>query len=389
MSWSQIIGQQRIKSVLQRVITDGRIAHAYMFWGPQGIGKDALALEFAKAVNCLNPIKTDGNYIACDMCDSCRRAKSLQHPNIKFITALPAGKGEDRKSRSPLAKLSDEQLKQVQDELAQKAANPYHRIAIPNANAIRIAAIREIKQGVALSGTGKGRRFYIVSNAENMNQEAANAFLKTLEEPSPDVTIVLTTARRDQMLQTIRSRCQDVRCAVLSDDEIANALRENTTETISDENARLIARLANGSFTRALSLTGDDFSEIRGEVVDFFRAMLKRRNYVLDLYAQIEHIAADKDRKRVEQMLTLLLLWLRDAFALSASGNTDAVVNIDQVAPMQRFVENFPGADLLAASMKVEEALRYLKQNVQIHLTLTRLALEMRSIFIRKVTRAA
>lgn len=199
MSWSSIIGQYRVKNILQRAIAEGRIAHAYCFWGPEGIGKDALALEFAKTLNCEQPLIRDGMAEACDTCKSCVQAAVIQHPNIQLVFSLPAAKSDDGKSVSPILKLSDDQIRLIQEQLKLKAEDPYHNITIPNATQIRIAAVRDVKKNISMSATQRGRRFVIISEADAMNQEAANAFLKTLEEPNANVTIILTTSRRDQI----------------------------------------------------------------------------------------------------------------------------------------------------------------------------------------------
>lgn len=381
MGWSSIIGQERVKNILQRAILEQRVAHAYLLWGTAGIGKDALALEFAKTMNCEEPRQSADSIEACDSCRSCRQAQSLQHHNIRLLYPLPSGKGEDSKSSAPIAKLSEDQLNMIQDQLRQKAENPYYDLDIQGASQIRIASIRELNKVVSLASSRSGRRFIIVFDAERMNQEAANAFLKTLEEPSANVTIILTTARRDKLLATIRSRCQQIQCNVLSDSDIAQALVAR--DDVEPANARLVARLADGSYTRAGELMNDDLHNLRREVVSLFRSILKQRRYILALHSQIESISADKNRQRVEQMLTLLLLWLRDAYALSVSRNHDVIINIDQIRDIESFVKNFAGADLPSASKHVEEAIQMLRQNVQIPLMLIRLALELRAILLR------
>lgn len=382
MSWSSIIGQQRVKNVLQRTIAEQRIAHAYCLWGPEGIGKDALALEFAKTLNCEHPQHHGSTTEACGTCKSCIQADSIQHPNIQFIFSLPAAKSDDGKSGSPILKLTDDQIRLIQEQLKLKAENPYHNITIPNATQIRIAAIRDIKRNVSMSATQRGRRFVIISEADAMNQEAANAFLKTLEEPNANTTIILTTSRRDQLLSTILSRCQQIRCDALTDTDIAQALHERLG--IAPEEAALIARLADGSYAKACELLDDDLTELRSDVVSLLRAILKQRNYILNLTHHIELVTGDKNRNRIEKMLILLLLWIRDAYALSVSSNNDVIINIDQLADLQNFVRNFSHAPLDSAAASIERAIALVRRNVDIHLLLTTLALELRSTMLRR-----
>lgn len=382
MPWSSIIGQQRVKNILQRTIAEGRIAHAYCLWGPEGIGKDALALEFAKTLNCEQPTKNRETVEACNSCKSCLQASSIQHPNIQFIFSLPAAKSDDGKSGSPILKLSDDQISFIQEQLKLKAENPYHNITIPNATQIRIAAIRDIKRNISMSATQRGRRFVIISEADTMNQEAANAFLKTLEEPNANTTIILTASRRDQLLSTILSRCQQIRCDALTDADIANALVERLQ--VAPEEATLIARLADGSYSKACELLNDDLTELRSDVVSLLRAILKQRNYILNLTHQIELMTGDKNRNRIEKMLILLLLWIRDAYALSVSSNNNVIINIDQLVDLQNFVRNFSHAPLDSAAASIERAIALVRRNVDIHLLLTTLSLELRSMMLRR-----
>ncbi len=382
MPWSSVIGQYRVKNILQRAIAEGRIAHAYCFWGPEGIGKDALALEFAKTLNCDTPVHRDGIIEACDTCKSCNQASVLQHPNIQLVFSLPAAKSDDGKSGSSILKLTDDQIRIIQDQLKAKAENPYYNISIPNATQIRIAAVRDVKKNISMSATQRGRRFVIISEADAMNPEAANAFLKTLEEPNANITIILTTSRRDQLISTILSRCQQIRCDTLPDQDIADALAARLG--VATEEATLIARLADGSYSKACELLNDDLTELRAEIVSLLRAILKQRNYILQLSHQIELMTGDKNRNRIEKMLILLLLWLRDAYALSVSQNIDVIINIDQVTDLQNFVKNFAHTPLDRAATAIERSIELVRRNVDIGLLLTTLALDLRSLLVQR-----
>jgi DNA polymerase-3 subunit delta' len=396
MAWASVIGQHRVKQALQRAVADNRVAHAYCFWGAEGIGKDALALEFAKLLNCENPqyrkqpegsMELEESNLApmpeaCDECKSCRLANAIQHPNIQLVFSLPAAKNEASKSDSTILRLSDDQITAIKEQLQLKSENPYHNITLSQATQIRIAAVREIKKNISLSASQKGRRFVIVSEADAMNQEAANAFLKSLEEPTPNVTIILTTSRREQLLPTIMSRCQQVRCHPIDDDAIMQALHERKEIPLDD--ARLVARLADGSYSKACSLLEDDVQELRESVVKLLRSMLKGKNYILQLTHEIDSMARAKDRAKVERMLTLLLLWLRDAYTIRHTQTDSYVVNIDQIEDLQKFALNLPQADLHGATLAIEEAIEGLRRNVQLPLLLITLSLRIREHLLRK-----
>ena len=212
MSWSSIIGQERVKILLKRTIQNDQIAHAYLFYGTEGVGKDALAIEFAKTLIC-----TKNGTESCDTCNNCQRMNSFQHPNIKLVFALPAGKNE-KNGDDPINVLTEVQVAELREQIQIKAKDRYKRIEIEKANFIKINSVRDIKREAAMSTTEDGKKIFIIFNADMMNAEASNSLLKTLEEPLQGTILLLTTSAKDQLLPTIISRCQLIKCDLLSDD---------------------------------------------------------------------------------------------------------------------------------------------------------------------------
>ena len=244
MSWSSIVGQERVKALLKRTLQSGQIAHAYLFYGPDGIGKDALSIEFAKALIC----SVGGGIEACGICSNCQRTNSFKHPNIKLVFALPVGKNE-KNGDDPISVLTEAQVAEVREQIQSKAKYPYQRIEITKANFIKINSVRDIKREAAMSRIEDGKKIFIIFNVDMMNAEASNSLLKTLEEPLPGTILLLTTSAKDQLLPTILSRCQLIKCDLLSDDEIETALITN--DKVDKSIARLAAQLANGSYSNA------------------------------------------------------------------------------------------------------------------------------------------
>jgi len=365
MGWNQVIGQHRVKALLKKAVTSEQIAHAYLFEGPEGIGKDALALEFARVLNCLKKGPE-----ACGHCDSCKRMETLQHPNVRIIIALPAGKGETS-GDDPLKGFTDEQMESIRVELAAKARDPYHRILIPKANFIKVNSIREIRRQASLTASNVGRKVFVIFNADDMNLESSNSLLKTLEEPPGETVLLLTTARREQLLPTILSRCQVVHCEPLKDTEVAQALVER--DGIGQEEASVIARLANGSYGAARLLASEDMLRMRGEVIQFVRLALGRSPVAL--LSHCEALVSGRERTDAERWLRLLQVWIHDALALRTEGNKSGGKGNEE--DLRRFVERFPRADLLAASASVERSIALLGKNVYLPLILTTLALDL------------
>jgi DNA polymerase-3 subunit delta' len=365
MAWSSIVGQEAVKELLQRAVVTGRISPAYCLWGPEGVGKDALALEFAKLLNCQAP-RREGNHIeACDTCSDCRRAARLEHPSIRLLFALPPPKS--RSEGSPLLGLSDEHIAALREELRRKAENPYHNITLPNALQIHISAIRDLQRTLAMTPPQQGRRrVIIISEADRMTVEAANACLKTLEEPHNDIVFILTTSRRELLPPTILSRCQQVFCPPLSDAELIAALHQR--HGLSEASARLVAAFAQGRYAQALAFVEHDVATLREHMVALLRTALKPQRYRHELLHQIEELFGSQERNRAELLLSLLLLWLRDAFVLAHTRKPELLINADHYETLSRFLQRFPTADLPAMLTAVESAIRLLHRYVNIQL---------------------
>ncbi len=363
--WPRVLGQQRAKRTLISALNGGRLPHAYLFYGPEGVGKDAAAIELARVVQC-----ESGGDEACDNCRSCEQMKRLHHPDVRLVCALPAGKGE-KSDDTALAKLSRDDVAAIHEEFGKKALNPYHRISIARATIIKINSIREIRREAAMSAAGGKKKIFIISRADEMGEEAANTLLKTLEEPNPDTILILTTARRDALLPTILSRCQNVRFDQLTPEEIQTGLEERLG--IDKEHATIVSRLADGSFTKAVSLLETDIEEVRTNVLSFIRSSLGQ-NTLLQIKA-VEDLAGTRDRTKVANFLSFMLVWFRDAMVLEKGGG---IINIDQENDIKRFLQNFPDADLACVIRDIEYAISLLRRNVYITLVLLQLLFQLR-----------
>jgi DNA polymerase-3 subunit delta' len=384
MAWDKIHGQERVKSILQRFILEDRIPHAICMFGSEGIGKEALSIEFARTVNCLEPVIDGKNYSACGLCKSCKKFDKLSHDNLSMIFPLPTPKTPVSQNDSTISKLTETQIKDIQDQIALKASDSYHKIRVSDANKIKIASIREVKRGLTLSSNTKGRRCVLVFDAEEMNQEAANAFLKTLEEPHDNITIVLISSRPEMILPTILSRCQKIRCEPISDDIIMKVLIEKYQ--IDELEAKLISVFAEGSLSRAESFLNESMKELRQKVINVLRSALKKSNYRLNLLSEIEEFIKSPDKKKNETFLNLMIIWLRDALLISKTGYTDGVINSDQQETIKKFAENFADSDIPYAIDAIEKAITQIRRNVQMQLIFINLFIELRKVFLAKKT---
>ncbi len=370
--WNNVIGQHRVKKILQNALEHQRLPSAYLFHGPEGTGKDAAAIELAKAINCLSPIAAGTE--ACDECVNCLLIASFNSELITFVHALA-------KDAEPSGSaIKEEELEVLREQLAAKAADPYHNIDIPRAHAIQIGHIRELRLSLSRSISGGKMRIVIISEADMMNAQAQNAFLKTLEEPHRNTLIILTSSNPNRFYPTILSRCQEVRFDVLTVDEIATAFIER--EEITDDQAYFLARLAGGSYSNARNMSGDNIQEMRKEIIAFLRMGLSksRRNAAMEIDRFLPRGSGGsflEKRHAVEQRLLLLTLWLRDALALSTNAE-EQLFNLDQQEDLRKFVTRFGvPSKIIAAIRAVENAQKLVRMQVQLRPVMLGLVAEL------------
>jgi DNA polymerase-3 subunit delta' len=369
--WSNVIGQSRVKRILQTALEHEKLPGAYLFSGPEGTGKDATAIELAKVVNCLAPLQNGTE--ACEQCANCLSIASLASPIVTFVHALA------RDIESPgESNQKAEDLEAIREQIAAKAADPYHDIEIPRATSIQIGQIRELRLALSRSLSGGTKRVVILSEADMMNVQAQNAFLKSLEEPHANTLLILTSSNPSRLLPTIASRCQDIRFDILPAAEIEQALIER--EELPSAQAGFLARLSAGSYSQARSLIGEDVQEMRNQIVDFLRRGLTGRR--LDASRQIDVFLPRtgggvylEKRQAVEQRLTLLTLWLRDALALSTQANDEEIINLDQKKELSSFVAKFGDPE------KIVQAIHHIERAQ----SLTRLQLQLRPVMLQLV----
>ncbi len=250
--WSNILGQEKAIEKLKSAFTNNRVAHAYLFYGNEGTGKDAAAIEFAKLLNCLN--LKNGNE-ACDKCENCIKISGFRSEYFKFICAMPAGRS-DQSDSDPIEKLPAADFDAYMEQIGLKSKNPYYRVNIPNANNIRINSIRDLISKAYLS-TGKNRKkVFIISEADKMKQEAANALLKILEEPPRSSVLILTTSKLNSLPQTVIGRCQNIPFEPLSEELITGKLelQPEFKNNYSSDEISLASKLSFGSYSRAAEL---------------------------------------------------------------------------------------------------------------------------------------
>jgi DNA polymerase III subunit delta' len=348
MSFNRIIGQERAKDILARALQHRRIHHAYLFSGPEGVGKEAMAIEFAKALYCTAELDKP-----CDICQNCHRVAHFIHPDFLYIFPMPKT-------------VAVEEEREILDGLAKE---PYLRKQ-PWANpTIGIDRIRELRH-VSVLKPLEMYRVVVIAEVDKMTVEAANALLKILEEPPANMYLILTTSRPQAVLPTIFSRCQEVRFSMLTDQHIEEDLRAR--KNVPAESARMIARIAQGDYGRALELLEDEVEERRGNVIELLRVALR------DPLSQIEFVEqtlARYDKRMVKDLLSLVLIWFRDVliwrFGVAQGLAVDAhMVNADRLDVLNKFSAAFQTIEFDPIFQEVERSIELIDRNVQINLIL-------------------
>jgi len=368
-----IIAQENAKEFLRRARENERVAHAYLFHGPNGSGKEALALLTAQSFFCEarhpkpapqpatlslfdepapQPAapQQEGGDLACGVCSACRRVSEMTHPDVRVIFPRAASASEDERT----------------EVLRSLAANPYQRSRPWENPNILIDDIRALKRDLSMTSYEGHGIVALILEAERMKAEAANALLKILEEPPPQTLIMLTANSLAGMLPTIVSRCQPVRLLVLTREQIVAALQQK--HGVPPEHAQFIAKLANGSFRRALDLLDEDVDTRRQQAVDFLR-MAFRFNKPVEQMDFLNALAQDHDRRELRQLLEFCLLLVRDGYVFkstSASQKQDAsIINTDQERMLSDLVNNLPNFDFPAVINELEFAMECLDRYVQ------------------------
>ena len=371
MSWSRVIEQERATEALRRAVSGGRVAHAYLFHGPRGTGKCAAALAFTQALQCQRIEDRDGH--PCGECRACQKVRRQVHPDVHVLFPHPWSKEKDRDEHDMAERI--QRLYEAPYEAVDYVRRPSLGDPSETSNKQVLYRTGQVEQDLIrpMSLTrGEGRyKVALITEADRMNEKAANAFLKLLEEPPPQTVFILTTARADQLLPTITSRCQRLRFSPLTPEAIAEALAGR--RELVPEHAQMLARMADGSYTRALELAGnDELLEHRQLVLDFFRQSYSQNPTRL---AQLTEEIRRLGRERLKGLFDLMLRWVRDLLLVRTLGPADApLVNVDQAEAAHRFCQNLPQADLNAMVDLVETARELAGRNVHRGLLLQALA---------------
>ena len=330
------VSQERVRIRVMSALRENRFPQAVLIDGPAGIGKKALAMEIVKALQC-----TDENMRPCGHCFGCKMASDSGATGnwvIPLEAAEAHARSSDDVSAGSKAKTVEDFKKGYIEEIQK---NPY-RVDVFSAGAfISVDLMRLMTSGFALKGDRV--RTVIVAEADRMNEAAANAFLKTLEEVPPDTYFILTTSSREKMLQTIRSRCLALHLLPLTDNEVrSEVLRVAGEDFDEDSLTDDVVGLAVGSPGKALYYAehGKKWCSL---AVDFLVKSLLT-DYA-DLFLQLKEVAIE-DPYEANRFLEVLSFLLADLLRLTAG----APLRLPQTT-VSVGIEKFPRIDATALEL--------------------------------------
>ena len=370
-----LLGQPDVSAFLRGIVSRGRYANAYLFHGPSGVGKCTAALAFARAVLCervhgaaavdtgpslfgdapAEAFARDGDD-ACGECRGCRLSGQLLHPDLQFLFPLS---GEEKTLETTVV----ETLQAMRDD-------PLYVFQYEKAASIRISQTRELLAELGYRPHTASRRVVIVRDCDRMREDQFSALLKSVEEPGASTIWVLTTARLSRVPVTIRSRCQRVRFAPLSEPLIRGVLQD--LAEVEEKDARMLAALSGGSLARALAMRDADPGML--EQRDAALALLSpaMSGDVGSLWAAIQKTTSfgKAGRERLRQTLEFHQLWLRDILRLRYGAGVEQLVNRDQVKTLEQLATRIDAGEVRRRLMVLEEALRSIDGNISADLTL-------------------
>jgi len=367
----EIYGHSKAKNLLSGFLTSGKIPHALLFSGINGIGKDHLAVRFAQTINSIG-IKDSAAFNVINS-----KINNLEEPYIKYIIPLPRSKNETDET-GPTEKFTEDEIELLREELQKKIKNPYYKFILPKANNIKISSIRDIKKFLSFDFSELKYRLIIISDAHLMNEEAQNALLKNLEEPPANVIFILTTAQPSMLQETILSRCWRINLEPLSNEDLASVLTEHFK--MDEKLAESIAPFAGGSVQTAVKLYEMDFINLREKTISILRNSFGRKFHTA--FEELNSLLADEPAENLQMIIKMIVTWINDLNRYRFNSNT--LFYKDHLETLQKFHQKFPDRELNDASFMLDNLSTLIKKSIYINLLTSNLVFQLSNIVTAK-----
>ena len=382
MQFSEILGQEHIKSHLTKSANLGRIPHAQLFVGPEGSGTLAMAIAYAQYIICSNQNAENlGSNEACNL-----KFNKISHPDLHFI--YPTVSTEEVKTKPKSIDFITEWRQFLTENLYGSLFDWYQTLGVKNKQGeIRVDDAQEILKSLALKSYEGGYKVMIIYMADKLNTAASNKLLKLLEEPTDKTVFILISENEEDIIQTIRSRCQVLHFNGLPEKTISEALVSR--ENIDSKTAVKIAHQAQGNYNKALQLLQPDSESVFFEkwFVDWVRAAFRAKGNaaaIQDLIQWSEQIAA-LGRETQKKFLHFCIDMFRQALLLNYQ--TPSLVYIEP--QVEKFkLENFApfvnGNNINDIFQELSDAMYHIERNGNAKIILTDLSIKLTRLIHKK-----
>jgi len=382
MQFSEVLGQQHIKNHLTTSVDAGRIAHAQLFVGPEGSGTLPMALAYAQYILCSNTNgENSGGNASCNI-----KFKNFSHPDLHF--AFPVTTSDKVKSK-PVSSFYLEEWRQLLNQ--QPYGNLfdwYKLLGVDNKQGqIGVDEALQIVKSLTLKSYEGGYKVMLIWMAEKMNTPSANKLLKLIEEPPEKTIFILIAEDEEQIINTIRSRCQILHFPPLAEDAITEALVRNYH--IEESVAIKIAHQANGNYNKACDLIYHDSEDIQFEkwFVLWIRSAFKAKGNkaaIHDLISWSEEIAKT-GRETQKKFLAFCLNYFRQALLLNYKANE--LVYLEPKSDnfkLEKFAPFVHDSNIMEISEELQNAIYHIERNGNSKIILTDLSIKLTRLLHKK-----
>lgn len=371
---TQVVGQTLPQNILRKTIENDKLGSAYLFYGPEGLGKWALALELAKALNCESK-----DLIPCQECSNCVKIAKLSHPDVILVFPLPSSpKKRAVSEEDDSADISPESVKYFEKIREEKIKQPYSRVEFEKRSIIAIDTIRGLKQEVFLRPYEAKRKVVIMSDIEKMSKQATNSFLKVLEEPPAYATLILTTSQPELLLPTVISRCQKIRFAPIKIDLIQQELVKRLN--LDEKKALTYARLSEGSLGYAMDLAGGKWDNLRELCLQYLQNIFGSE--IGPAASIIEDVIKQYSIPERFQLFKFLKAYLRDVAVIKENQDKKSLFNAESSESIFKLSQRVKNQKQIEKSINlIEKTKSQFYLNVNPRLALLHLALQLRNIY--------
>ena len=370
MNFEQIIGQTHLINHLKSTVDNNKISHAQLFVGKEGVGTLAMAISYANYLIC----KTHTNPEKCR-----QKCEKLQHPDLHF--AFPVATNENVKKHPVSNLFLNEWRTFLNDNWYGGLFDWFQKLGIENKQGrIGVDEAQEIVKALRLKPYEGTYQVMIIWMAEKMNIAAANKLLKLIEEPPKNTIFLLVTESEEQIITTIRSRCQVLHFGNLSEEQIANSLVEK--QGINPKQALKIAHQADGNYNKALTLIKDDSNEIIFEqwFVTWVRAAFRAKgnaSVINDLITWSNDIAG-KGRETQKQFLQYCIQVFRQA--MLHNYKVDSLVYFEpktQGFALEKFAPFIHNGNIMSIADELGDAIYHIQRNANAKIVLLDLSIKL------------